>query len=262
MSKWSLRILVCAGALIACVAARAEPAVVGLARAYLGPDSTLEAITSIHFVGNLERIDPDHADKGPMRGTIDLIFAKPLRQRQVVRLPEATETTVLDGYDAWDILQDKNDPAKHVLTYLGAGDIKLIRASTWENLYFYRDRSGDVAVEDVGPATADGVACERVDFTHGPGIVFERYFDRDTGRLVSTLRGKETIRESGEIRANGVRFPKKVVSVQKTASGKDLVSTVVFDSVTLNEPIGPELFAAPSLLPSKTAQTAAGAQVK
>jgi hypothetical protein len=262
MSKPMPRIVACAGALLACAAARAEPAVVGLARAYLGPESTLDAVTSIHFVGSLERVDPDHADKGSIRGTIDLIFAKPLRQRQVVRLHDATETTVLDGYDAWDLLQDGADPAKHVLTWMGAADIKAIRASTWENLYFFRPNRGEVAVEDKGPATADGVACERVDFVHGSGIVFERYFDRDTGRLVSTTRGPETLRESGEIRANGVRFPKTVVSVQKTASGKDLVSTVTFDSVVLNEPVGPDAFAAPSLVQSKSAQATAGPQVK
>jgi hypothetical protein len=262
MSKWTPRILPCAGALLACAAARAEPAVVGLARAYLGPDSTLDAITSIHFVGSLERVDPDHADKGPIRGSIDLIFAKPLRQRQVVRLHDATETTVLDDYDAWDLLQDSADPAKHVVTWMGASDVKAIRASTWENLYFYRASRGEVAVEDKGPASVDGIACERVDFVHGPAIVFERYFDRDTGRLVSTSRGPEMLRESGEIRANGIRFPKTVISVQKTASGKDLVSTVTFDSVVLNEPVGPDVFAAPSLVPSKSAKTAAGPQAK
>ncbi len=262
MSKWSPRFLACAGALLACAAARAEPAVVGLARAYLGPDSTLDAITSIHLVGNLERVDSDHADKGPIRGTIDLVFAKPLRQRQVVRLHDATETTVLDGYDAWDLLQDNADPSKHVLTWMGAADIKAIRASTWENLYFYRPSRNEVAVEDKGPATVGGIACERVDFVHGPAIVFERYFDRDTGCLVSTLRGPETLRESGEIRAGGIRFPKTVVSVQKTASGKDLVSTVNFDSVVLNEPVGPFLFVAPSLLPCVASPAAAGPQVK
>lgn len=254
-------IVACAGALLAS-AGHAEPAVIGLARAYLGPDTALDGIASIHLVGNLERVDPDHADKGPIRGTIDLIFVKPLRQRQVVRMPEATETTVLDGYDAWDILQDNAEPAKHVLTWLGADDIRAIRASTWENLYFYRVRKGEVVVEDKGLVTTEGVACERVDFIHGPGIVYERCFDRDTGRLVSTSRGLETIRESGEIRADGVRFPKTIVSVRKTASGKDLVSTVIFDTVTLNEPVEPGVFSIPSLLPSKAVKAAAGPQVK
>jgi hypothetical protein len=61
-----------------------------------------------------------------------------------------------------------------------------------------------------------------VDFIHGPDNVFERYFDRDTGRLVKHPQRPETIRESGEIMVNGVRFPKTIVSVIKKASGKDL----------------------------------------
>jgi hypothetical protein len=112
-------------------------------------------------------------------------------------------------------------------------------------------------VEDVGPETVDGVVCERVDFNHGPGIVFERYFDRDSGRLVLTVRGSETIRESGEIMVDGVRFPKKIVSTTKTASGKDLVATVIFDSVVLNETEPDDLFQVPSFLPAKGAAPAA-----
>ncbi|HMD59930.1 MAG TPA: hypothetical protein VKG78_00775 [Opitutaceae bacterium] len=262
MSHLSLSVLACTGALLASAAARAEPAVIGLARAYLGPDSTLDAITSVHFFGRLERVDPDHPDKSPLRGTIDLIFVKPFRQRQVVRVDEATETTVLDGYDAWDLLQDNADPSKHVLTWLSAADVKSIRASTWENLYFYRGLKGDGAVEDKGPATIEGTACERVDFSHGSGIIFERYFDRDTGRLVLTMREPEVIRESGEIQADGIRFPKTVVSVRKTASGKELTSTVTFDKVVLNEQPGADVFAVPSLLPSKAPRAPAGPQAK
>jgi len=101
-----------------------------------------------------------------------------------------------------------------------------------------------------------------VDFNHGSGTVFERYFDRDTGRLVLTIRGPETFRETGEIRVEGVRFPKKIVSLTKTASGKDLVSTATFDSVVLNEPLNPALFAVPSILPTKGAQPAASAPGK
>jgi hypothetical protein len=107
----------------------------------------------------------------------------------------------------------------------------------------------------------DGIACERVDFSHGPGIVYQRYFDRDTGRLVLTVRGPETIRESGEIRVDGLRFAKTIVSDTKMASGKDMVSTVTFDRIVLNEPEGPEVFAVPSLVPSK-AGAAAGPATK
>ena len=230
---------------------------VGLARAYLGPDSTLDGITSIHFVGTLDRVDPGHPAGGPVHGALDLVFAKPMRQRLVVRTEKTTLTTVLDGYDAWDHLQDNSDPSRFQLKWLSVGDIKTLRANTLESLYFYRGLQEAGSVEDKGPATVDSVACERVDFTHGPGIVYERFFDRDTGRLVLTVRGQESIRESGEIRVDGLRFAKSIVSVTRMPKGGDLVSTVTFTSITLNEPPAAGAFEAPSIV--RHSKDAAGA---
>jgi hypothetical protein len=241
------RILACA--LLAAAGLRAEPGVIGLARAFLGPDSTLDGINSIHFVGSLVREDPDHPQGGTLHASLDMVFAKPWQQRQVVRASKITETTVLDGYDAWDRLQDNADASKFRMRWLSAGEIKSLRANTWENLSFFRGLEEGASIDDKGPATTDGIVCERVDFIHGPDNVFERYFDRDTGRLVMSVRGGETIRESGEIMVDGVRFPKTIVSVIKTASGKDLVSTVTFESIVLNEPLSRDLFAAPSMVP-------------
>ena len=175
-----------------------------------------------------------------------------MRQRLVVRGEKVNMTTVLDGYDAWDLVRDNADPTKFRLTWLPANDIKTLRANTWENLSYYRVPEGG-SVEDKGPATMDGIVCERVDFSHGPGIIYERYFDRDTGRLVLTVMGRETFRESGEIRVDGVRFPKMIVSRTKTPSGKEIVSTATFDSIVLNEPLAPGLFAVPDIVPRKDA---------
>ena len=255
MSKASASFLACLVALAAPAAARAEPAVVGLARAYLGPQSTLDAIQTIHYVGFLDRVDPDRADKATEHVALDLIFAKPLRQHQVIRGLKVSRTTVLDGYDAWDLLQDNADPRKARLTWLQPGEIKALRADTWENLYYYRTPAGG-SVEDRGPSTVDGVDCECVAFTHDPDAVYQRYFDRDTGRLVLTVRGTETFRESGEIRVDGVRFPKRIVSTQRTPSGKQAVTTVTFDSIVLNEAIKPDLFSAPSLVQPRAAPPA------
>jgi len=257
MSTAPRRIIACALALVAAVAARSEPAVIGLARAYLGPDSTLTGIQTIHLVGTLDRVDPDHP-LNPSHGSLDLIFSKPMRQHLVVRSERTTLTTVVDGYDAWDFEVDNADATKFRLTWLAAADIKTLRANTWENLYFYRGLDGEGSVVDMGPATVDGITCERLDFTHGPGIVYERFFDRDTGRLVLTIRGPETIRESGEILVDGLRFSKTIVSTTKTASGKDLVSTVTFSSIVLNEPLGPDVFEVPNIDPSKAVASVAG----
>ena len=261
MPKVSPSFLACALALMVPSMSTAEPAVLGLARAYLGPESTLDGITSIHFVGSLERPDTEHPGKPAIHDGLDMIFAKPLRQRLVDRQARVTRTTVLDGYDAWDWDQDNTDSSKYRLTWLAAGDIKTLRANTWENLYYYRAPEGGT-VEDKGPATIDGITCERVDFTHAPGIVYERYFDRDTGRLVLTVRGQEMIRESGEIRVDGLRFAKSIASTTRTASGKDLTTTVTFDSVVLNEPLAADVFMVPSMGPKKAAKPAAAAAGK
>src|SRR5579863_9036910 len=112
------RSLALTGALVGALSLGAEPAVIGLARAYLGPDSSLDSIQSIHFKGVLDRVDPDHPDTVVDHATLDMIVAKPSRQRQIITGKKATEITVLDGYEAWDFLQDSADPTRHVLTWL------------------------------------------------------------------------------------------------------------------------------------------------
>ena len=49
---------------------------VALARAYLGPQSTLDAITSIHYVGSLDRLDPTKGDKVTVHASLDLTLVK------------------------------------------------------------------------------------------------------------------------------------------------------------------------------------------
>jgi len=261
---WKLpnTILACALALAPSAALRAEPAVISLARAYLGPESTLDGITSIHYSGVLDIVNPEQPGNGAQHGSLDMIFVKPMRQRLVIRQEKLSRTTVLDGYDAWDFLQDNSDPTKVRLSWLTAVDVRTLRASTWENLNFFRSREEGVSVEDKGPATIDGVVCERVDFAHGTDIVYQRFFDRDTGRLVLTVRGPETIRESGEIRVEGLRFAKSIVSDTKTASGKDIVATVTFERIVLNEPLADGVFAVPTIAPAGAAAPSAATPVK
>ena len=95
-----------------------------------------------------------------------------------------------------------------------------------------------------GDVTVDGVACAKLSFIHSERIVFHRYFDKATGRLVKTetSNGSE-IREEGEMTVSGIRFPKKIIN--KAATGQ--VTTITFDTVVLNEGIPSAQFAVPSL---------------
>jgi hypothetical protein len=228
-------------------------AVVAKARAYLGPDTTLEAITSIHYVGTLageETVkDKDGKDiRRPFKATIDLIFQKPYYQRVTLVSYKGTETTALDDYEAWRRLELAADPTHWSLTLLDKDQVKSQRANTWENMAFYRgiERRGG-HVEDLGPATIDGHACEKLAFVHEPGLTFYRYFDAATGQLILTETeiGNLT-REQGEMMVNGVRFPKSLVSTTKDpATGRENTISITLEKITLNENFPESLFAVP-----------------
>jgi hypothetical protein len=227
--------------------------VIAKARAYLGPDAMLEAVTSIHYVGTLagEEIVKDKDGKEtrrPFKGTIDLIFQKPYYQRVTLVSYKGTETTGLDDYEAWRRLEDATNSKRWSLMLLDKDQVRSQRANTWENMAFYRgiERRGG-HVEDIGPVTVDGHACEKLAFVHEPGLTFYRYFDAATGQLILTeTENGNLTREQGEIMANGVRFPKSLVSITKDpATGRENTIVITLDKITLNENFPDSIFAVP-----------------
>jgi len=235
-----------ATALVLAVAARAEPAIINRARAYIGPDATLANLRSIHYVGQLTTRDSS-MPAGPV--SIEIIFQKPDQQRIVATSSNGIEMTGLNGYEAWQRVQDPNDSSAWRLTLLGKEQIKRLRANTWENLAFFRglERLGG-RIEDQGPATVEGVKTQKIAFIHEPEIVFYRYFDLATGRLVRTeTESGGVIREEGEMMVDGVRFPKKLITSSKNSEGKEVTVSIEFDTITLNEKFPDDLFAVPAL---------------
>lgn len=241
----------------------AEPAIIAKARAFLGSESALANVKSVHFFGTLATTDSaDPAKNG--QAQIEIVFQKPEQQRIMATSEKLVEITALDGYDAWQRFQDAKDASKWQQTQLGTEQVKRLRANTWQNLSFYRgiERVGGT-VEDLGPATIDGVACQKIAFTHGPGIVFTRYFETATGRLVHTETdgGNSSMRESGEIRVDGVRFPKSVVQTTK-AGNVTRTATITFDRIVLNETFPGSLFAVPRVKPASVQKAEAAAAGK
>lgn len=207
------------------------------ARAAVGTEKALDGVQSIHFTGTLE------AEK--LRLAIDIVFQSPYQQRINLRSDKIVETTALDGYDGWVRRAEIGKEAQWNLTLLDTAATKRLRANTWENLAFYRGiekRGGKV--EFLGEEQVDGKTCVKLMFSHADDIVFVRYFDKSTGRLVMTVTetGGE-IREEGEVVVEGVRFPRKLIN--KTAKGE--VTTITFESIKVNEPVPAGEFAVPSL---------------
>jgi hypothetical protein len=155
----------------------------------------------------------------------------------------------LDGYDAWQRVSDTKDASLWQVTLLGPDQIKRLRANTFENLSFYRNiEAQGGSIEDKGKVTVDGIACRKLAFVHGPGIVFTRSFDIATGRLVLTETESGTqIREEGEIKAGELRFPQRIVTINPLPDGTSRTIRVTFSSVEVNPSLDQAAFAIPPL---------------
>lgn len=227
--------------------AQADPATLTKARAFIGSDAALDAVDSLRFKGQLEVIDSGTTTPGTAK--IEIVFQRPDRQFITATNEGQTETTALDGYDAWQRVTSVTDASRWQVTLLGPEQIKRLRANTFENLAFYRGiESRGGRIEDLGAVTIDGVACRKLAFVHGPGIVFVRSFDTATGRLVLTETDSGTlIREKGDLRVDGLRFPKTIETVNPLADGGERIIRVTFETVEVNPEIDPSIFAVPTL---------------
>lgn len=227
--------------------AAAELPIIAKARAYLADEATLQGVQSVRFVGTLSV--PDQADATKeKRIKLDVIFAKPDRQLMRMAVDDGMEITGLDGYEAWQLAQDGQTPPRRRLTLLPPPRTRRLLAETRENLLYFRglEKFGGT-VEDQGVRTIDGIPCQRVAFIHSSSIAFYRHFELATGRLVLTeIEDGRAIREHGEIKVQGVRFPSTTITTSKDAEGKVQTVTLTFDKITLNEPLPPKYFAVPT----------------
>lgn len=208
------------------------------ARAYLGSESALSAVTSIHFNGVLEA-------SGEVKIPAEIIFQKPFKQRIIYTGPKVIEITALDGYDAWVKRVDAQNPVRWQVQLLDASLVKRLRANSLENLSFYSAQElKDCNIEYRGEVSVNDIPCVRVSFTHSGGVSFVRFFEKTTGRLVKTETENGTeITEEGEYVVAGVRFPKRVVN--RAPNGN--VTAITFEKIVVNEKFPAEIFAVPAL---------------
>ncbi|MEX2044121.1 MAG: hypothetical protein WD941_02135 [Opitutus sp.] len=239
----------CTALVVSNAAPAAEPAMIAKARAYVGSEAALAAVTSVRYAGTLVTADPaDPANQ--TRAAMEIIFQKPDQQRVVATSDKTVEVTALDGYDGWQRVTDLADRTKWRQTLLGTEHIRRLRANTWENMSFFRGLEGAGGrLEDHGITTIDGITCRKIAFVHAPQIVFNRFFDVATGRLVYTeTEAGGTIREQGEMIVNGIRFPKSIVTTTRNQAGQLQTVTIHFEKITVNERFPASTFAVPSLM--------------
>ena len=226
-----------------------EPAIIAKARAYLGSESALNAVNSLHFYGTLDlNLATEDAPQTPIK--VEIQFERPYRQLSLITSEKGTEITVLNGYDAWQRIAASNDTTRWNLALLQIEQIKNLRANVWENLSFFRGlESQGGQVKDLGIVTIDEQSCRKLAFVHSSEITFYRYFNETTGQLIltETMRG-ESIREGGTIMASWIKFPKTLTTLATRPDGTIQTITITFDRVTVNEPVASDTFEMPLLI--------------
>lgn len=230
-------------------AAEAVAAVIARARAFLGTEEAIGRLQSVHYAGVLDLVDAAAPkDAKPVRSALEVVFEKPYRQLMVITSDTIVETTGLNEFDAWVRQQQKGDLTRWRMRILPVDQIRRLRAITWENLAFFQGiEAVGGRIIDGGDTVVDGKACRKLTFSHDDGIFFARYFDNKTGQLLLTESETGTvIREEGEIRSNGLRFPQRIITVNKEKDKVVNTMTITFDKVATNEPFDPKMFAVPA----------------
>ncbi len=224
--------------------------VISLARSYLGTDSALDAVKAVRYAGTLiSSTTPVEGEGSQTVARIEIIFAEPYFQRIQITSTERVETTALDDYEAWQRVENPDNIEQWRLTLLDTVQIRRLRANTWENLAFFKGLDeGGGEINDMGRVEADGQSLHKLAYDHGYGIVFYRYFDPVTGRLVfSETDTGARIEESGENIIKGVRFPNQVVTTSTRGDGAEQRVQVDFDLIEVNPELDHQLFRVPSI---------------
>lgn len=224
------------------------PAMIAKARSFYGAEVDLNAIRSIHYRGRLTSTESQPEGKPTsVEARVEIIVQKPYQQRIVATAPEKVEITALDDYEGWQRIEDPRNREFGRMGLLSKEQVKRLRANTWEQLAFYKgiEQKGG-AVIDHGLVDLDGKTARKLEFVHDEDIIFTRYFDPVSGQLLQTETEQGArIREDGELRAGGVRFPQRVITTLLLANGTLRVVTVEFDSVTVNGTFSHEQFRVP-----------------
>lgn len=185
--------------------------IVRKARRWIGPDNRIDAIQTLRYSGEIIQYE----DGGSRKGSFSMSFRKPDSQLVVITFPDVETITGFNGYEGFNKIVSRTESGSFEteVQSMTSHEVRQFRATTLENLYFFRP----FPPEEGNPLYAGirmdgGYETEILIYNHPGGFTFSRQIDKATGRLIRTINpsGIETI-EEGETLIDGLRFPTRII---------------------------------------------------
>jgi len=206
------------------------------ARARLGTESALKNVESIRYEGDV------FSPNGELFSTLTLVFDKPDRQLLRENQNGQVNQTAVNGLEGYLLSFADNDPANRILRALPPLQTKRMTSNAVENLYFFNGPRFVRGAEtiDEGLVDFEGGQARKIVFQYPLGLVYVRYFDPNTAKLVATVSSDGLkMKERESIQSSNIRFPAVVDTYDE--DGK-LLRTVKFTEIVVNGQIPPGYF--------------------
>jgi len=207
------------------VGAKTLEDVLAKARAYVAPEEKLESIEVLFYDGTLTPANGSPARK------VSLLLQKPASQRLEITQGNGRITMVVNEKEGFMVRENLETGDKQT-TSLPLEQVRLFKANASENLNFFQfPPRSQVRTKYLGEQEFRGQTVDVVRYIHPHGIVFLRYFDPETGRLVATESDGGTINiEEGSMEVGGIRFSDKILAYESD----ELVHTIQFERSDVN----------------------------
>lgn len=210
------------------------------ARAQLGTEQALKSVESIHYTAEVS------SPTGEKISTLELIFDKPNRQLLREERADQIHQTAVNGFEGYLLSYNPDNPNQKVLRVLPPYQTKRLMSNAVENLNFFNGPTllrGGKRVDE-GLVDYKGQTARKILFEYPQGLVYERYFDPNTGKLLATVSSDGlTMVERKSMQSNGIKFPGVVDTYDSEGT---LQRTVEFTEVVVNGDIDPGKFDFPN----------------
>ncbi len=210
------------------------------ARAHLGPEAMLENVESIYYRGSV------YTPQGQKVADLELYFDKPNRQLLRENRDGVISQMAVNGFEGYQMSVDQKSGGHELLQVMSPAQVNRLMSNAAENLYFFQgpEHIRGAEIVDDGVTEYNGKSARKIQFVYPNSLVYIRYFDVESGRLLATVDNHgATMMEKDTLEAGGIKFPKIVVTYNEIG---EEIHRVEFEEIEVNGKLESGLFDFPN----------------